>query len=616
MTTPLTSGPRGLSYYVAGVQAVQGRRSKDSPRPNSSRPPSSIPNCRWSAPMLGDIYRSQNRLRARIGAIRSSRQPGSTRLRRSLPPRRHLPVPPAHQEAVASYHQCVQIDPENVKSNMNLGLCYLTLNQRNDAIKYLRRATQLQPTLPTPGPTSALRSTPHGDLARRRKAYKRALELDKDQNVALLNLGANLIHQNKGEAAVSVMEEAVKRVDDAPTHTRYGQALTLAKKLRRGAVAIAHRAQARSAILPRPQRAGFHLHRDVRKCLELDDKLRLQAIDSWQRASRCIPINLPSPPSFNNGAATAVRRTKSAPAPLAVCSRTATSANAGFAIASSSTILTSSPSTNPQGSRRSPAAPRRTAFLKQLAFATQHPLHRNPDPRLRVVHRLDKETSGVLLFAKHLDAQRHLSHQFQNNTIEKEYLALVAGRPVTDDGEIDERLAPHPTSKTRMAVSKHGRPAERSGGSRNAFATYTLLRVFPKTGKTHQIRVHLAHIGLPLAGRSALQLLLRGASRPAFCSAPSSAAIAIPALTPERPLIERLNPPRRKTALYSSQWKSSRIDRPTPQRPIAPPSTCLQNTGKLRDAGLRYPRMPRSSHPRNSSPTPQTSASPRPAPRP
>jgi RluA family pseudouridine synthase len=138
-------------------------------------------------------------------------------------------------------------------------------------------------------------------------------------------------------------------------------------------------------------------------------------------------------------------------------------------------------------------------LLHRLAEQIGLPASGTTDPRLRIVHRLDKDTSGVLLLAKHIGAQRALSEQFQNNLIEKEYLALVVGRPGSNEGEIDAPLAPHPTSPRHMAVSKHGRPARTLWRVEERFRHYALLRAFPKTGKTHQIRVHLAHIALPLA---------------------------------------------------------------------------------------------------------------------
>ncbi len=91
------------------------------------------------------------------------------------------------------------------------------------------------------------------------------------------------------------------------------------------------------------------------------------------------------------------------------------------------------------------------SVLERLGRQIGLPSAGTVDPRLRVVHRLDKDTSGVLLFAKNLETQRHLSHQFQNNRVGKQYLALVSGRPGEREGEIDAPLGVHPNAARRMA---------------------------------------------------------------------------------------------------------------------------------------------------------------------
>jgi len=118
-----------------------------------------------------------------------------------------------------------------------------------------------------------------------------------------------------------------------------------------------------------------------------------------------------------------------------------------------------------------------------------------------IVHRLDKGTSGVMVVAKGVDAHEELVRQFKEREVQKEYLALVYGEFRRDEGEISLPLGRHPKERKRFSTkSRRPREALTLWKVQERFPRFTLLKVMPKTGRTHQIRVHLSAIGHPLVG--------------------------------------------------------------------------------------------------------------------
>lgn len=117
-----------------------------------------------------------------------------------------------------------------------------------------------------------------------------------------------------------------------------------------------------------------------------------------------------------------------------------------------------------------------------------------------IVHRLDRDTSGIIVIARTEDAAKDLQQQFADRTVQKTYLAVVEGRPTHDKAQIDLPIARHPSKPSTFRVDPNGKPAQTfyevlaSNGSRS------LIKLQPKTGRTHQLRVHLSHLGTPIVG--------------------------------------------------------------------------------------------------------------------
>lgn len=144
-----------------------------------------------------------------------------------------------------------------------------------------------------------------------------------------------------------------------------------------------------------------------------------------------------------------------------------------------------------------PGAGNRAHTLQNALLAHDPKLARVP--RAGLVHRIDKDTSGLLVVARTLEAHTTLVAALAAHEVEREYLALCTGA-MTGGGTVDEPIGRHRTQRTKMAVRSDGRTAVTHYRIEQRFRAHTLARVRLETGRTHQIRVHLAHAGYPIVG--------------------------------------------------------------------------------------------------------------------
>ncbi len=189
-----------------------------------------------------------------------------------------------------------------------------------------------------------------------------------------------------------------------------------------------------------------------------------------------------------------------------------------------------------------------------------HLLESKLGQKVWVVHRLDRDTSGVICFAKNELAHKYLSKQFEEHNVGKFYAGLVLGRVIPEEGRIEAPIAEHPVTKGKMVVARKGKPSVTDYKVVEQWPLFSLVQFQIHTGRTHQIRVHMQSIGHPIVCDE-----LYGDGKPFLLSAIKRNYKLSDKEETERPLLSRLALHSYKLVLVKEDGKEIIVEAPIPK---------------------------------------------------
>lgn len=197
------------------------------------------------------------------------------------------------------------------------------------------------------------------------------------------------------------------------------------------------------------------------------------------------------------------------------------------------------------------------------------------------VHRLDKDTSGIILFAKNEAAHKYYSQLFEGRNVKKFYQGLVNGQPIPAEGSVDEPIMEHPVIKGRMVTNRKGKSALTDYKVLEAFGLYSLVQMQIHTGRTHQIRVHMKHVGHPIAVDE-----FYGTAAPVYLSAIKKNYKLGKRTEEERPLLSRLGLHAWQLQFKDQHGEEVIVEAPLPKDIQAVVTQLRKNSGRTTELTL------------------------------